>query len=399
MDVDGPAKAGAPRLGSPCVALFTKTWLASGAGLFAQELAAGMVDAGGQVILISPPLQDEGFVARHSRLMHWQSCRESTAGPKWRRALSSVLRAATGALHCLRARLHTRTFIVTIPDPLVFGVPSLALLRLTGARIIYVVHDPLPHAWKLPPRFRRLENAAFAAAYRLSAALVVLSPASAETLRAHYRIGRRELAVIEHGVFALEATGPAPGNNILLLFGTLRRNKGVREAIEGVIKARAQGSPVHLVIAGAPDPVEPDYWPHCQALALAHPEAVTLEIGYVADARLHELVQGCDAFLLPYRDFHSQSGVAMLAASNARPAIVSCSGGLGDLVAEGMAGVAIAEPVDGDAVARAILSFGQSDIADWNRRAAAYRDQVLASHAWPAIGARYLELAARLGRG
>lgn len=383
----------------PPVALYTKTWLSSGAGLFAQELVRGMIDAGGRVTFIAPPAQDPRFDTPRPGLTRLSSCRERDSGPRWRRALSSLARIGSGALHCLRARSGTRIFIVTIPDPLVLALPILALLRLTGARIIYVVHDPLPHAWKLPARLRPLENSAFAFAYRLSSALVVLSDASVETLRRHYRLGRREVAMIEHGEFALGEGVPAPGDGILLLFGTLRRNKGIREAIEGVIRARARGAAIRLVIAGTPDPVEPDYWAQCHAIAIGHPDAVTLEIGYVEDDRLRQLIAACDAFLLPYRDFHSQSGVAMLAASNARPTIVSCTGGLGDLVRDGMPAVAIEEPVDSEAVAAAIVLFGATGIAEWNRRAAQYRERTSTHRAWPKIGEGYLDLARRVEEG
>jgi hypothetical protein len=91
---------------------------------------------------------------------------------------------AGAALGLARARLATRDFIVSIPDPLLVAAPLLVLLRLTGARITYIVHDPLPHAWRLPPRLRGLENLGYRAAYWASSALVVLSQAGEAVLRA-----------------------------------------------------------------------------------------------------------------------------------------------------------------------------------------------------------------------
>ncbi|MEP9403998.1 glycosyltransferase family 4 protein [Sphingomonas sp. VNH70] len=378
------------------VALYTKTGISSGAGLFAQELAHGIVDAGGAVVFVAPPAENPRYDQPRPGLRRIASRAEQRHGPKWRRAASSILRMATGALGCLRARALTRTFIVTIPDPLVFALPLLAVLRLTGARIIYVVHDPVPHSWKLPPALRSVENGAFALAYRLSSALVVLSEAGAATLHGAYAVGSRPVVVIEHGTFALSAPSPAPGTGDLLLFGTLRRNKGVREAIEGVIEARARGCDVRLVVAGAPDPVEPDYWAGCEALARRHPEAVRLEIGYVSDERLEELLAAVDAMIMPYRDFASQSGVAMVAASNGRAIIAAPAGGIGDLIADGMAAQAIAQPVDAACVADAVVAFRARPVGEWNAAAMAYRDRIMATHAWPAIGARYLALRARL---
>ncbi len=380
----------------PKVTLYTKAAFSAGAGLFAQELAQGMAKAGGTVLFVAPPAHDKRFERPRPGLIRLRSREELTRGPRWKRAVSSLVRMATGAIGCLRARRQTRLLVVTIPDPLVFTLPFLALMRLTGARIIYIVHDPLPHAWKLPMRLRWLENGAFGAAYWLSSGLVVLSEASRTALRLAYRLGSKPVAVIEHGVFVIGTPRPAPGNGLLLLFGTIRRNKGVLEAIEGVLRARAQGAKVRLVIAGAPDPVEPDYWASCETLARSHPDAIELEIGYVSDERLNALVASCDAFLMPYRDFHSQSGVAMVAASNARAAITSRAGGLGDLICDGFAAVPIDDPVDADAVAKAILGFAAQPIGDWNERASAYRHKTIESRAWPAIGKQYLNFAAAI---
>jgi len=379
------------------IGLYTKTWMSSGSGLFAQEMVAGMVDAGGEVIFVAPPAQDPRFEQPRPGLHRIRSRRELASGSKLRRVIASLARIASSTIGVLRARTRARVFLVTIPDPLIFAVPILALLRLTGARIIYVVHDPLPHVWKLPKRLRWLENGTFALAYTLSHALVVLNDSAREALIRAYRLGDRPVAVIEHGVFVMGAATQAPGRGELLLFGTLRRNKGIEEAITGVIAARAAGVPVHLIIAGAPDPVEPHYWAACQAIAQAHPEAITLEIGYVTDERLQRLIDRCDAFLLPYREFYSQSGVAMVASSNGRAAIASRAGGIGDLIADGMAAIPIEAPVDAPAVADAIHRFAALPIADWNERAADYRRRTLESRAWPVIGAQYVAFAEQIG--
>lgn len=378
------------------IAVYTKAWFSGGVGLFAQELVAGILDAGGRVIFIAPEAEKSEFEAPRVGLKRIKPQRELQQGSRLRRIMASFLRVGGSALGLARARLSTRIFIVSIPDPLVFSLPMLAFLRLTGARIIYVVHDPLPHAWRLSPRFRWIENASFQLMYSLSQALVVLSEAGRSTLSGAYQLGSRPVRVIEHGVFVLGDPTPAPGNGVLLLFGTLRRNKGIREAITGVATARAGGAQVRLIIAGGPDPIEADYWAQCEALARAHPDGVALEIGYVEDRRLHDLIATCDAFLLPYRDFNSQSGVAMLASSNARTVIASRAGGIGDLISDGMAAVPIEAPVDEAAVAAAVSAFALVSAAEWNARAMAYRAHTIEARAWPVIGKQYLDLAAAL---
>lgn len=380
------------------VAVYTKIWLSGGSGLFAQELVAGILDAGGGVFFVAPSAEDSQFERPRAGLIRAKPPRQLDSGSRLRRIIASFARIGGSALGLARARLQTRIFIVTIPDPFVFSLPMLMLLRLTGARIIYVVHDPLPHAWRLPQWLRPIENAGFQAMYSLSSALVVLSEAGRPALAGAYRLGKRHVAVIEHGIFVLGEPTPAPGHGSLLLFGTLRRNKGIREAIAGVVAARAEGAQVHLTIAGAPDPMEPDYWRDCELLARAHPEAVTLAVGYVLDDRLRELIAACDAFLLPYRDFNSQSGVAMLASSNARTVIASRAGGIGDLINDGMAAVPIEAPVDEAAVAAAVTAFASLPASEWNARAMEYRAHTIESRAWPVIGRQYLELAALIDK-
>lgn len=375
------------------IAVYTKTWRSGGAGLFAQELVTGMLDAGARVVFIAPEAENPAFEAPRPELIRIRPPRELQHGSRLRRILASLQRVGGSAIGLLKARLRTRVFLVTIPDPFVFSLPMLVLLRMTGARIIYIVHDPLPHAWRLPPRLRAVENGSFKAIYSLARALVVLSETGKSVLSGAYRLGARPIRVIEHGVFVRGDPIPAQGAGNLLLFGTLRRNKGIREAIGAVVAARAAGAAIRLVIAGAPDPIEADYWTQCEALARAHPDAITLEIGYVEDRRLEELIAECDAFLLPYRDFSSQSGVAMLASSNARSVIASRAGGIGDLISDGMAAVPIEAPVDEAAVASALRAFAAVPIAEWNRRAIDYRARTIESRAWLAIGKQYLAFA------
>ena len=374
------------------IALYTKTWMSGGTGLFAQELAAGMLDAGASVIFVAPPAQDVKFEVARSGLSRFRSRRENMHGSRPSRVMASIARVASSAIGLARARLRTRHFIISIPDPLIFAIPFLFVLRLLGAQIIYVVHDPLPHAWKLPVAFRWLEHGSFSLTYKLSQTLVVLSHSAREALLSAYKISGKRVAVIEHGIFVLGMPTPASGNGILLLFGTLRRNKGILEAIKATVEARAQGASVRLVIAGSPDPVELTYWTACETLAREHPEAITLELGYVDDIRLQQLINMSDAFLLPYREFHSQSGVAVLASSNARAAVASRAGGIGDLIAEGMAAVPIEEPAGVSAITDAICTFARVPIADWNSRATEFRASMIKRRNWPSIAADYLAL-------
>ncbi|AUW57330.1 hypothetical protein C1T17_03695 [Sphingobium sp. SCG-1] len=121
-----------------------------------------------------------------------------------------------------------------------------------------------------------------------------------------------------------------------------------------------------------------------------------MRMGYVEDDGVRALLAESDALLLPYTDFHSQSGVALLAASNARPIIASPAGGIGTLMAEGMPSIPISQPVSPDTVAEAIIAFAAIPAATWNERAGQYLQHTLEVRSWRAIGAQYLALAESL---
>ena len=122
-----------------------------------------------------PPAEEPRFDAPRPGLVRFTPPRELKQGGRLARIAASLRRVGGAAWGLLRARRRARVFVVTIPDPLVFAAPLLALLRLSGARVIYVVHDPVPHAWQLSARWRWIERLGYRAVYHLASALVVLS--------------------------------------------------------------------------------------------------------------------------------------------------------------------------------------------------------------------------------
>lgn len=391
---EGTAGAREERPGTPALCVYTRAWT-SGAGLFAQELVGGLLARGARVTFISPRV-DRPALGHDPRLRWLHPPRERPDGASAPiRALWSLARIAGGALALARARCATRLFIVTIPDPLPAAIAMLLLLRLSGARILFVAHDPVPHVWRLGPRWRRFEVGAHGVCYRLASAIVVLSEPSREKLREVYPTLRCPVEVIEHGVFVMGGPTPPPGSGRLLAFGTIRRNKGMLEAMAGTIAARAGGVPVRLLVAGGPHWDDPGYADECAALARTAPDAIELRLGFVDDAELPRLLAESDALLMPYAAFFSQSGVVLLAASNARPVIATAAGGIGPLIAEGMPAVTIAEPASATQVAHAIATFYATPLAEWRERALAYRAVTLERRSWPAIAGRYLALGAR----
>jgi glycosyltransferase involved in cell wall biosynthesis len=360
-------------------------------------VAQAIAEEGASIAFVAPLAEPRTREPVHPNLRRIVTPRERLAGgSRACRVIASLTRIASGTAAAIGLRRSTRTFIFSIPEPLVFTLPLFAMLRVSGAHVIFIVHDAKPHAWSLDRRLRRLERGAHRLSYRLASALVALTPTVRDELTNDFGIAAKKIAVIPHGAFDVGNVAPMPGDGRLLLFGTLRRNKSVLEVIHGVIAARRQGHPVVLVLAGEPLKQETGYWAACAAATAQDPAGFDVRLGFLADAAVPELVSGVDAFVLAYSDFASQSGVAVLAALAGRPVIGTRAGGLGELFAGGMCGEAIAMPVTSDGIAAAIARFRGRSAEEWRPLAAEGQVKMAAKLSWRMIAKDYLKLARAL---
>jgi glycosyltransferase involved in cell wall biosynthesis len=114
--------------------------------------------------------------------------------------------------------------------------------------------------------------------------------------------------------------------------------------------------PVLLTIAGrAHNAAEERYWEECKKLIVTRRGEIQLIEGHIADEEIAPLLARHHAVLLPYTEFHSESGVALLALSHSRPILATTMGGLGDLMQRGACGVPIMS-ASAEAVANAIAT-------------------------------------------
>lgn len=377
--------------GRPII-LYSKMWR-SGTGLYVQGLARGLAEAGARVIFIAPAGEPDDMVDQAVRRI--RPPREYVApfqAGRVRRAGRSLRRIGGGLLALLRERLRCPRIVVSIPEPLLFWLPVLLLLRLTRAQVVFICHDPEPHAWRLPAALRPLERAAHAANYRLAWRLVVLSKASKVALVKQFGIRPDRVTVVPHGAFDAPWAGPVKGNGRLLLFGTVRRNKQAHLAIRAASALARTGVPVTLAVAGAPDPDDRAYVRECEEIAQSAGKVVDLRTGYIPEDEVTRLFRDSDALLLPYTDFASQSGVAVLAGMAGRPVICAAAGGIPDLIAQGLAATIIAEPVGEDEIAAAIRAFLATDAQEWAARAGRGRGLLAEALSWRNVGERLREV-------
>lgn len=193
----------------------------------------------------------------------------------------------------------------------------LAWTRLIGLRIVWTLHNVLPH--------ERLFVDDVASRRRLLRAcdlVIAHSEASLEALS--QQVGTpRHACVIPHGPVRDRQTAlDRPGGDAplsLLFFGLVARYKGVEDVLEALREVAAETT-LTLTIAG--DCVDASLRPSVQELAASLLGRVTLRLQRIPDDDLESLFAGHDAMILPYRRA-TTSGAAILGCEMGMPIIIS----------------------------------------------------------------------------
>ncbi|MCL6572490.1 MAG: glycosyltransferase family 4 protein [Bacillus sp. (in: Bacteria)] len=236
---------------------------------------------------------------------------------------------------------------VNFPGIIFTAVPLLWFCKLKRIKIILNVHDVLPHRWLLPKFLRFVEWTFLWAMYCAADRIVVHHSSQAKVLLVKFGIAQTKVWIIPHGTFNF-GEGPKPyiksNEMTVLLFGSLRENKGIHLAIKAIQELRAQGKSIRLLIAGCPSASEASYWQRCRELISFAPDGIEVIEQFIPNDELPNLIVRSHVFILPYTEFHSQSGVAAMAMSNGRAIIATHQGGLKELLIPGQTGLLISEP-------------------------------------------------------
>jgi glycosyltransferase involved in cell wall biosynthesis len=229
--------------------------------------------------------------------------------------------------------------------------------------------------------------------------LIVHSEAGKRALIDRFHVPPAKIRVIPHGPYRLKSNvRPCAETERLevLLFGSLRENKGIHLAIESVQSLAKKDVPVRLTIAGqVVNRKEEAYWARCRSLLDAACGAVRLIETFVPDEELAELFSNCHCFLLPYTTFSSDSGVAYMALANCKPIVATEAGGLGWLLENSRGGVCINEAsVAG--VSRALREALELGPACLERKGQIGADWVLNECGWARVARETREVYAEL---
>jgi len=267
------------------------------------------------------------------------------------------------------------------------GLVAIVCLRAAGVTVGQTAHNTFERGRQLPLTYVWLA--------RLTAFTIVHTQADRARVP---RAGAERVVVIPHGEYGALARqggsvdrdaaraqlGIAPDVALTLLFGQLRRDKGLGD----LLTALAALPSLHLLVGGREEGALAAASAQLADPALAG--RVTIREGYLEMREAAMLFAATDTVALPYA-VASQSGVLLLAYGFRRPVVVYPVGGLVEAVLDGETGWICARP-DADALADALAAAAQAGSSECRRRGEAGARLAQERFAWPSIARRTAEV-------
>jgi glycosyltransferase involved in cell wall biosynthesis len=171
---------------------------------------------------------------------------------------------------------------------------------------------------------------------------------------------------------ARKRLGIAQGEKILLLFGFVRKYKGLTYLLQAMKQIKSSVNDIKLLIVGDFDGDKSDYISQIKELGIT--ENVTIKDGYIPDKEVEPYFAACDLVMLPYISA-TQSGIAQIAYGFNKAVIATNVGGLPDIVSDGKTGY-IVPPKSSEEIAIAVQKFfdeGKQPVFEENIKNESYR--------------------------
>ena len=223
------------------------------------------------------------------------------------------------------------------------GIVLPLLLRMTGKRVIYTVHDILPH-----DKDTILNKLIFWIIYRANRKLIVHTRYLKDRLCNEFKINSSRIAVLKHGVYSVsdhliiknredakQKLGFNADVKLVLFFGFITHYKGLDILLRAIANIRDNGR-IALLVAGR---VNDGYKKTLDELIQSYQIQIDARfiIRKIEDNELPLLFGAADITALPYREA-SQSGVLFMSYAYGVPVIVPDIGGFPYDVANGKSG-------------------------------------------------------------
>ena len=262
----------------------------------------------------------------------------------------------------MRDRRHTVVHIQFLRRPLADAL-FYAMVSLLGVPLVFTSHNVEPH------EASRLESFALRVVRRRAAAVIAHSAHLQRELLETGDVEPDLIDIIPHGDFDFyrELSSASTGDLrqslglgdeavVVLVFGSIRKYKGIDLILEAFALARHENESLHLIVAGRPatQSMGDDLRTQIERLDLtAH---VTFHARFIDNAEVAPYLEAADILALPYRNI-SHSGVLHLAYSFATPVVVTDVGDFAETVRSHGTGF-IAESATPQALARTLLKAG-----------------------------------------
>lgn len=239
------------------------------------------------------------------------------------------------------------------------------VLHLLRFKIVYTVHDLLPHDE------HTAENRTFyERVYRIPDSLIVHSENNRREMLELFTVDPDKITVIPHGCQSVlfehvAARPPAAARvelgipedcQVILFFGLIKRYKGLDVLLQAFDAIKSRCDKALLLIAGqiAGDPaINHHYSTLLEKYSLD--DRVRVRNEYVPLDEVSRYFSAADLVVLPYLRA-SQSGVLLAAYAAGKPVVVTDTGGLSEVVENGKTGFVVL-PNDARAIAEASITI------------------------------------------
>lgn len=248
----------------------------------------------------------------------------------------------------LRFILHRPDIIHIEWLPLVSKIPVepwfLRIMKKRGVKLIYTVHNVLPHdtGLKYKSKFRRV--------YDMMDALICHTQESKDQLVQDFKIPDSRIWVIPHGPMfhdsikitkseARAKLGYQEDTPIVLFFGSIRPYKGIEHFLEAWKIVTESCPEARLIIAGNG---EREYLAQLKAKIqdLRLNKSIVTDFRFIPNEELPIFHQAADIIVYPYKGI-TQSGALFTGMSFGKAIVATSSGGFKETLQHGVTGLLI----------------------------------------------------------
>ena len=276
-------------------------------------------------------------------------------------------------------------------------------LKKTNTKLVLTVHDVIPHKF-YTRHFDWLELLILQYIYNKADRLIVHAETNKQQLLANFSVDEHKVVIIPHGEYSLAGISEEisekwarsslnlnDNDKVILYFGYIRKTKGIDILLKAFDRVAERFSDIVLVISGSVIQGE-SFSEHRQTMnKLKCRSRIKCFLKYVEHQDVPIFFTPADIVVLPYVQFHSQSGVLHLAQGFGKPVIATDVGGLPEVVDEGKTGVVVrAGDVEGLAMAMTHLLENDSLRVEMGQRA---RKMAMERFSWDAIAKATIEKA------